>query len=156
MFGLRRRHRKAPARLTAPVPDAAVRVSGEELFERVHAKLEEFMGTSGTWALVRRDESTAHDDRIFASMSTISLARDITTVIVGEADSPDAAHAASDESPAVAVPPALPREKTDTAQIAIELTTIAQWADPKRHDPDVVDPDLVSPAQRTDAQERIA
>lgn len=155
MFGLRRRHRKAtaaPAAASEASGNRAIRLSEEQLFDAVRGKLDDFMGIEGAWALVRRDPDAPTDDTIFASMSTFSLARDITSMLVGgAAEIPSA-------SPTVAAAPdarpslrPVPRDESPRDQVEIELTTIAQWADPKHHDPDFVDKDIVSPVPAVSA-----
>ncbi|WP_166998221.1 hypothetical protein [Paramicrobacterium fandaimingii] len=164
MFGLRRRHRKvstAPAALPEPTSGDSNALDEERLFDAVHQRLEEFMGVDGAWALVRRDPEKASDDAIFSSMSTILLAKDITKVFVGaerrsadvESDAP-AVTAPEQAEPAVTPAPRdsglrtmirpVPRDDEERSQVDVELTTIATWADPQRHDPDYVDPQLLS------------
>ena len=90
MFG-RRRHR-APVTLAppAPVPMPGIQLSEEQLFEKVRVRLDEHMGAHGDWTLVRR---TATDtDTFFHDMAAFSLAREITTAIVGSVAAVTAAH----------------------------------------------------------------
>ena len=177
MFGLRRRHRKAqpaPPAIPDPQSDLPARLSEEQVFDAVHARLEEFMGADGTWSLVRRDPDSVPDDGIFSSMSTILLAKDIVSSVLG---SPGSASTAPDTVAEVASAPEVatqaaeekapsmrekdlrdmlrpvPRDDAQS-QVALELTTIATWADPQHHDPDHVDPDLVSPAPTTASEAR--
>ncbi|PFG31587.1 hypothetical protein [Paramicrobacterium agarici] len=162
MFGLRRRHRKAePA--PAPLPDSAsdgtIRISEEQLFEAVHERLEQFMGADGTWSLVRRNPDDAADDSIFSSMSTILLAKEIASVVLG---SPPNRAQTTDEDPSETPTESgirellrpVPRSLDEAEQISVELTTIATWADPQRHDPDHVDPRLVTPRSTADEARR--
>lgn len=135
------------------------------------------MGADGTWSLVRRDPDSVPNDGIFSSMSTILLAKDIVSSVLG---SPSSASTAPDDTvteaavephvvpQAVEAMPEAPRVREkdirdmlrpvprDDAQdqVALELTTIATWADPQHHDPAHVDPDLVSPAPSTASEAR--
>lgn len=81
MFG-RRRHR-APVTVAPPVPvvEPGIQLSEEQLFEKVSARLDAHMGSTGDWTLVRR--SDADTDTFFHEMAAFSLAREITTAIVG-------------------------------------------------------------------------
>jgi hypothetical protein len=99
MFG-RRRHRApvavAPA---APAPTPGIQLSEEQLFEKVRARLDAHMGAHGDWTLVRRTD--ADTDAFFHEMAAFSLARELTTAIVGSqatvaAEQGDAAVAAAD------------------------------------------------------------
>ncbi|MET0479938.1 MAG: hypothetical protein ABWZ69_01140 [Mycetocola sp.] len=81
MFG-RRRHRApvavAPA---APTPTPGIRLSEEELFEKLRARIDAHMGAHGDWTLVRRTD--ADTDAFFHEMAAFSLARELTAAIVG-------------------------------------------------------------------------
>jgi hypothetical protein len=81
MFG-RRRHR-APVTVAppAPVPEPGIQLSEEQLFERIRARLDQHMGATGDWTLVRRTD--ADTDAFFHEMAAFSLARELTTTIVG-------------------------------------------------------------------------
>lgn len=183
MFGLRRRNRKSqPAPSTTPTEEAhdRVQLSEEKLFDLIHGKLEDFIGVDGAWALVRRDPEAAADDAIFSSMSTVMLARDITSELLGtkarnhsvtppipaateaaEVDEVEIpAPAASEASPSPAPANGLrdmirpvPRDESQE-QVDIELKTIATWADPQRHDPEQVDERIVAPVRAADASKR--
>ncbi|WP_167131505.1 hypothetical protein [Paramicrobacterium chengjingii] len=166
MFGLRRRHRKVrtePAALPEPSSAESIVLDEERMFDAVHQRLEEFMGVDGAWALVRRDPEKASDDAIFSSMSTILLAKDITKVFVNaekrsvdvvteappetaseqaESGAPDAASRDGDLRTMLRP---VPRDDEASSQVNVELTTIATWADPQRHDPDHVDPKILAP-----------
>jgi hypothetical protein len=91
MFG-RRRHR-APVTVAppAPVPTPGIQLSEEQLFEKVRARLEQHMGANGDWTLVRR--TAADTDTFFHEMAAFSLARELTTAIVGTAAAKPAEHA---------------------------------------------------------------
>ncbi|SEC54925.1 hypothetical protein SAMN04489806_3190 [Paramicrobacterium humi] len=164
MFGLRRRRRAASAAPAAPEAKGpgSIRLSEDQLFDAVRGKLDDFMGVEGSWALVRRDPEAPADDAIFAAMSTYSLARDITAMLIGRAETAPTAASGSDapaEAPAAperAPMRAIPRDEDPREQVRIELTTIARWADPKRHDPEYVDTAIVTPAAASDAADRSA
>jgi hypothetical protein len=160
MFG-RRRHR-APVNVAPPapveVPLPAVQLSEEQLFDVVRKRLEDFMGATGEWTLVRRAE--ADTDEFFQDMAAFSLARDVTASILGTSVSATEASAASDAVPSTlagfgaSVLDAEPFDAPDfdtlvthpvAEQVTLELNAIAVWADPKRHDPSHVDVKLVTP-----------
>jgi len=97
MFG-RRRHR-APVTVAppVPVPEPGVQLSEEQLFDKVRARLDAHIGATGDWTLVRRTE--ADTDAFFHDMAAFSLAREITSAIVGASP---AAMTPSENAPAVA------------------------------------------------------
>lgn len=173
MFG-RRRHR-APVTVAPPVPapQPGIQLSEEQLFDAVRARLDAHIGATGDWTLVRRSESDT--DTFFHEMAAFSLAREITTALVG-APSTAAAHiddvpvdqpasvmqtitvrtvpssvssGAADVGPTVFDAPAdsdaLPVELSRVEHVMFELNTVAVWADPQRHDPAHVNPEMVTP-----------
>ncbi|WP_411720486.1 hypothetical protein [Mycetocola sp.] len=130
------------------------------------------MGAHGDWTLVRR--TGADTDAFFHEMAAFSLARELTTAIVGTqatavAEAAEAARAsgtptgivqtitvttvpssgASDVDPSVfdaAVNLAdTPRDLTTAEHVMFELNSVAVWADPQRHDPSHVNPEMVTP-----------
>lgn len=98
MFG-RRRHR-APVTVAPPVPvvEPGVQLSEEQLFEKIRARLDAHMGSTGDWTLVRR--SDADTDTFFHEMAAFSLAREITTAIVGAGAGAGQSDTASESAPA--------------------------------------------------------
>jgi len=64
---------EAAAHAAAPAPrPTAADLRGEHLFELLNAKLSEFIGPGGSWALVRRTDDDT--DRIFHAMLTHQIA----------------------------------------------------------------------------------
>jgi hypothetical protein len=168
MFG-RRRHR-APVTVAppAPVPTPGVQLSEEQLFEKVRARLEQHMGANGDWTLVRR--TAADTDTFFHEMAAFSLARELTTAIVGTTGADPAEHAVEAlvlphaaptnieqtitvttvpspvSSGAVDAPAeAAPVDAARVEHVMFELNSVAVWADPQRHDPSHVNPEMVTP-----------
>ncbi|RLQ85784.1 hypothetical protein D9V28_02695 [Mycetocola zhadangensis] len=150
-----------------PIP--AVQLSEEQLFDVVRKRLEDFMGAQGEWSLVRRAD--ADTDEFFQDMAAFSLARDVTSSILGKTV------VAPEASPEIdvklsgfagfgaSVLDAEPFEAPDfdtlvtrpvAEQITFELNAIAVWADPKRHDPAHVSAELVNPPVPTDESRPIA
>lgn len=81
MFG-RRRHRAAvTVAPPVPAPEPGIQLSEEQLFDRIRARLDTHMGATGDWTLVRRTD--ADTDTFFHDMAAFSLAREITSAIVG-------------------------------------------------------------------------
>ncbi len=171
MFGLRRHRARVqvapPTPIAPPLP--APQLSEEQLFEVVRARLEDFVGATGDWTLVRRSE--ADTDEFFQSMTAFSVARDVTASILatarGDQDETTAAHPTSDVTLSgfagfgASVLDFRPVEESElvtrpiTEKITFELDAIAVWADPKRHDPAHVSPDLVSPPSADDARVKV-
>lgn len=168
MFG-RRRHR-APVVVAppAPVPVPGIELSEEQLFEKVRARLDAHMGSTGDWTLVRRSDRDT--DTFFHEMAAFSLARQITSAIVGApVAARDTAETAPDVAPTITVqavaatasgtavdvapeswvaPAADSSATAATAEhIMFELNTVAVWADPQRHDPSHVDQEMVTPSR---------
>lgn len=86
MFGIRRRRRGARAVVDSEASGSSSTASpwsDDALFDAIRSTLDEFIGPQGSWELVRRREGAVVDDGIFASMSTFSLARSITGVVLG-------------------------------------------------------------------------
>ena len=76
---------QAAAHAAAPSPrPTAADLRGEHLFELLNAKLSEFIGPGGTWALVRRTD--ADTDRIFHAMLTHQIAAELTRTLLDERD----------------------------------------------------------------------
>ncbi|MCP2030483.1 hypothetical protein L1277_000547 [Okibacterium sp. HSC-33S16] len=167
MFG-RRRHR-APVNVAPPapveVPLPAVQLSEEQLFDVVRQRLEDFMGASGEWTLVRRAD--ADTDEFFQDMAAFSLARDVTASILGTSTSTAQASPVAENVPSglaefgASVLDAEPFDAPDfdslvtrpiADQVTFELNAIAVWADPKRHDPSHVDASLVNPPAPADSR----
>ena len=74
---------QAAAHAAAPSPRAtAADLRGEHLFELLNAKLSEFIGPGGSWALVRRTD--ADTDRIFHAMLTHQIAAELTRTLLDE------------------------------------------------------------------------
>ncbi|MCU1419386.1 MAG: hypothetical protein JWR57_555 [Mycetocola sp.] len=92
MFGRRRHRAPVTVALPAPVPAPGIQLSEEQLFERIRARLDQHMGATGDWTLVRR--TGADTDAFFHEMAAFSLARELTTTIVG-ADTTVAADASA-------------------------------------------------------------
>lgn len=65
----------------APRPSAAD-LRGEHIFELLHARLSQFIGSDGEWALVRRSEDDS--DRIFHAVVTHQIAAELTRAILDE------------------------------------------------------------------------
>jgi hypothetical protein len=172
MFG-RRRHR-APETVAppAPVTEPGISLSEEHLFEKLRARLDQHMGATGDWTLVRR--TAADTDTFFHEMAAFSLARELTTAIAGDPTSAvtEAGHeapaatsivqtitvttvpasarsGAADVDPSVFEAPQTvvgsPDERSNVEHVMFELNTVAVWADPQRHDPSHVNPTMVTP-----------
>ena len=100
---------------TAPAPRAsAADLRGEHIFELVNAKLAEFIGANGQWALVRR--TPADTDMIFDAVVTHQIASDLTRTILDERD-----------LVAVVVP-----EGEDTMALSWNPSPLVLWAEPAR------------------------
>jgi hypothetical protein len=128
MFG-RRRRSQVPVDL--PTPAQHDPLTPDEVYALVNKRVLDALGPDGRYSLVLR--SAADTDAIFSQLAARSLSLAITRSIVG--------------SDALAShPSAHGRSAAESAQH--EHRTIAVWADPQRHDPDVVDPAIVSPPVR--------
>jgi hypothetical protein len=144
MFG-RRRHR-APVTVAppAPVPTPGIQLSEEQLFEKVRIRLDEHMGAHGDWTLVRRTD--ADTDAFFHDMAAFSLAREITTAIVGTPASV-VAERVENASPTVGAEP-------ENVVQTVTVTTVPSGATSGVADVDssvlnAVDETLASPAERS-------
>ena len=74
---------EAAAHAAAPAPrPTAADLRGEHLFELLNAKLAEFIGPGGSWALVRRTDDDT--DRIFHAMLTHQIAAELTRTVLDE------------------------------------------------------------------------
>ena len=77
---------QASAHAAAPTPrPTAADLRGEHIFELLNARLSEFIGPGGGWALVRRSDGDT--DRIFHAMLTHQIAAELTRAILDERDS---------------------------------------------------------------------
>ncbi len=64
---------EASEHVAAPAPrPSAADLRGEQIFDLLHGKLSEFIGSSGEWTLVRRTD--ADSDRIFHAIVTHQIA----------------------------------------------------------------------------------
>lgn len=105
----------APITAAAPAPrPSAADLRGEHIFELVNAKLAEFIGTNGQWALVRRTPEDT--DRIFDAVVTHQIASELTRTILDER-----------ETVAVVVP-----EGEDTMALSWNPSPLVLWAEPVR------------------------
>ncbi|MFK4728238.1 hypothetical protein ROT00_00980 [Agromyces mediolanus] len=76
---------EASEHVAAPAPrPSAADLRGEQIFELLHGKLSEFIGSSGEWTLVRRTD--ADSDRIFHAIVTHQIAAELTRSILDERD----------------------------------------------------------------------
>lgn len=74
---------EASEHVAAPAPrPSAAELRGEHIFELLHGKLSEFIGSSGEWTLVRRTD--ADSDRIFHAIVTHQIAAELTRSILDE------------------------------------------------------------------------
>src|SRR5829696_6647084 len=89
----------AHAAASSPRPTAAD-LRGEHIFELLNARLSEFIGPGGGWALVRRS------DRNFHAMLTHQIAAELTRAILDERDSVAVVVPAEDEPLALSWEPA--------------------------------------------------
>ncbi|MRG58840.1 hypothetical protein GE115_02980 [Agromyces sp. CFH 90414] len=115
----RRRARLAAeaAAHAAPKPrESAADLRGEHIFELLNAKLAEFIGANGQWALVRRTPEDT--DRIFDAVVTHQIAADLTRVILDER-----------ETVAVVVP-----EGEESMALAWTPAPLVVWTEPARTD----------------------
>lgn len=77
---------EASEHVAAPAPrPSAADLRGEQIFDLLHGKLSEFIGSSGEWTLVRRTD--ADSDRIFHAIVTHQIAAELTRSILDERDS---------------------------------------------------------------------
>ncbi|WP_127793783.1 hypothetical protein [Agromyces sp. LHK192] len=117
----------------APKPrESAADLRGEHIFELLNAKLAEFIGGNGQWALVRRTPQGT--DRIFDAVVTHQIAADLTRVILEER-----------EQVAVVVP-----QGEESMALGWEPAPLIVWADPAtRVDADTDDDDVrsIAPAR---------
>ncbi|WP_350349583.1 hypothetical protein ABIQ69_06645 [Agromyces sp. G08B096] len=115
----RRAKQSAEAAHVTPAPRAsAADLRGEHIFELLNAKLSEFIGPNGQWALVRR--TPGDTDRIFDAVVTHQIAADLTRVILDER-----------ETVAVVVP-----EGEESMALAWSPAPLVVWAEPVRDDAD--------------------
>jgi hypothetical protein len=128
MFGRRRR---AQVPVDPPIGQQQKPLTPDEVYALVNKRVLDALGPDGRYSLVLR--SAADTDAIFSQLAARSLSLAITRSIVGP------------ESLA-SRPSTHGRSAVESAQL--EHRTIAVWADPRRHDPDVVDPSIVSPPAR--------
>ena len=104
---------QAAAHAAAPSPrPTAADLRGEHLFELLNAKLSEFIGPGGRWALVRRTD--ADTDRIFHAMLTHQIAAELTRTLLDERD-----------TVAVVVP-----AENEPIALSWEPAPLVVWADP--------------------------
>ena len=139
MFGRRRRAKVVNDRAATPkvsrVPAAPPEtLTSDDVFDLVNRRVAEALGPDGRYSLVLR--SAADTDAIFSQLASRSLSLAITEAIVGAGVVPTASVSRG------------AHERTVLPPLA-EHTAIAVWADPMRHDPDVVDPAIVSPGRAT-------
>ncbi|MGX5697873.1 hypothetical protein ACWKWP_16885 [Agromyces soli] len=76
---------QAAEHVAAPTPaprQSAADLRGEHIFELLHARLSQFIGSDGEWALVRR--SADDSDRIFHAVVTHQIAAELTRAILDE------------------------------------------------------------------------
>lgn len=136
MFGRRRRAKVTTDRAATPMSQSAgskpVReaLTPDDVYDLVNRRVAEALGPDGRYSLVLR--SATDTDAIFSQLASRSLSLAITQAIVGAGVVPAAAHLPGAHERTVLSP-------------HDEHTAIAVWADPTRHDPDVVDPAIVSP-----------
>jgi hypothetical protein len=101
--------------IATPAPRAsAADLRGEHIFELVNAKLAEFIGANGQWALVRRTPEDT--DMIFDAVVTHQIASEVTRTILDER-----------ETVAVVVP-----EGEDTMALSWNPSPLVLWAEPVR------------------------
>lgn len=119
----RRARLEAAPTIAAPAPRAsAADLRGEHIFELVNAKLAEFIGADGQWALVRRTPEDT--DRIFDAVVTHQIASDLTRTILDER-----------ETVAVVVP-----EGEDTMALSWNPSPLVLWAEPVLESAPTIDP----------------
>jgi hypothetical protein len=128
MFRRWRRRARLEAEATPTIATPAPRASaadlrGEHIFELVNAKLAEFIGANGQWALTRRTPNDT--DVIFDAVVTHQIASEVTRTILDER-----------ETVAVVVP-----EGEDTMALSWNPSPLVLWAEPV-HD---VEPTAVEP-----------
>lgn len=145
MFGRRRRAKVSPDRPATPksthasfrgIPSSAEpsQLTPDDVYDIVNRRVADALGPDGRYSLVLR--SAADTDAIFSQLASRSLSLAITQAIVGAGVVPAASHLPGAHERSVLTPRA-------------EHTAVAVWADPTRHDPDVVDPRIVSPERNT-------
>ena len=136
MFG-RRKHRAQPA--TPVIETTGSTIDRTQLEQAVRTVINEQIGVNGRWVLQRRDDTVDVSDTIFQDGSCASLSRAIIDAIFNE----------ETERPA-GTSPVVPSERRDAREqrdyIERELTSIAVWADPERHDPAVISDRIVTPS----------
>ncbi|GAA2462506.1 hypothetical protein [Agromyces soli] len=104
---------EASEHVAAPAPrPSAADLRGEHIFDLLHGKLSEFIGSSGEWTLVRRTD--ADSDRIFHAIVTHQIAAELTRSILDERD-----------NVAVVVP-----EGEQQLALDWEPTPLVVWAEP--------------------------